>query len=96
MSAIVSNSPKTLASSISYLPFGGITALIYGNDLSLTQDYDNQYRISSIITGSLLYLTYGYDENGNVNYYPGCRELRQDQRPLKSQEPIPTNRDQMY
>lgn len=28
--------PKTLASSVSYLPYGGITAMIYGNTLSLS------------------------------------------------------------
>jgi len=43
--------PKTLASAIEYLPYGGIKALTYGNGLSLSQGYDNQYRISSIITG---------------------------------------------
>jgi YD repeat-containing protein len=32
----------------------------------LTQGYDNQYRISSIVTGSILNLTYGYDPNGNI------------------------------
>ncbi|OPY67215.1 MAG: putative deoxyribonuclease RhsC [Syntrophorhabdus sp. PtaU1.Bin002] len=57
---------KTLASSITYLPFGGITGLTYGNNLSLTQTYDNQYRISSSTVGSLLNLVYGYDANGNI------------------------------
>jgi RHS repeat-associated protein len=32
----------------------------------LTQGYDNQYRISSILAGSILNLTFGYDPNGNV------------------------------
>ena len=59
-------SSKTLASSVSYLPFGGINSLIYGNSLSLSQTYDNQYRISSIIAGSALYRTYAYDANGNI------------------------------
>ena len=66
VSTTFSGNTRTLASSISYAPFGGITGLIYGNGLSLTQDYDNQYRISSIITGSLLYLAYNYDANGNI------------------------------
>jgi len=57
---------KALASSISYMPYGGITGFIYGNSLSLAQTYDNQYRISSIIAGSVLYRTYGYDANGNI------------------------------
>jgi RHS repeat-associated protein len=59
--------PKNLASSIEYLPFGGMTGLTYGNGLSLSQGYDNQYRISSIVVGSILNRTYGYDPNGNIN-----------------------------
>jgi RHS repeat-associated protein len=62
----MNKNPKTLASAITYLPFGGITGLTYGNGLTLTQGYDNQYRISSIVTGSILDLTYGYDANGNI------------------------------
>ena len=63
---VLSGQPKTLASAINYLPFGGITSLTYGNGLSLSQGYDNQYRISSILTGSILNLIYGYDPNGNI------------------------------
>ena len=61
---------KTLASSISYLPYGGVTGLTYGNGLTLTQQYDNQYRITSIVAGtggSVLNRSYSvYDANGNV------------------------------
>jgi YD repeat-containing protein len=32
----------------------------------LTQGYDNQYRISSIVTASVLNLAFGYDPNGNI------------------------------
>jgi RHS repeat-associated protein len=66
VSTTLNGNPKTLASAITYLPFGGITGLTFGNGLSLTQGYDNQYRISSIITGSILNLTFGYDPNGNI------------------------------
>jgi RHS repeat-associated protein len=62
----MNKSPKTLATGITYLPYGGITGLTYGNGLTLTNTYDNQYRISSIVTGSILNLTYGYDANGNI------------------------------
>ena len=55
-----------MASAVTYLPFGGITGLIYGNNLSLIQGYDNQYRISSIAAGSVLDLSYSYDANGNI------------------------------
>jgi len=67
VSTTLGGQPKTLASAIEYLPFGGIKALTYGNALSLNQGYDNQYRISSIVVGSILNLTYGYDPNGNIN-----------------------------
>jgi RHS repeat-associated protein len=62
----LNGNPKTLASNINYLPFGGVTSLTYGNTLTLTQGYDNQYRILSIVTGSILNLTFGYDPNGNI------------------------------
>jgi len=66
VSTTLGGQPKTLASAITYLPYGGITGLTYGNTLTLNQGYDNQYRISSILTGSILNLTYGYDPNGNI------------------------------
>lgn len=66
ISTTLNGNPKTLASSISYLPYGGITGLAYGNGFSLSQGYDNQYRISSIVVGLVLNLTYGYDPNGNI------------------------------
>jgi len=63
----INGSAKTLASSISYLPYGGITGLTYGNAFSLNQGSDNQYRASSIVVGSILNRTYDeYDANGNV------------------------------
>jgi len=66
VSTTLNGNPKTLASAITYLPFGGITGLTYGNGLTLSQGYDNQYRISSIVTGSILNLALGYDANGNI------------------------------
>ena len=57
---------KTLASNITYLPFGDITGLTYGNNISLTRNHDTQYRVTSITAGSVLNLTYGHDAAGNV------------------------------
>jgi RHS repeat-associated protein len=64
----LNGNPKTLASSITYLPYGGITGLTFGNAISLTHGYDNQYRTSSIVVGSILDRTYNYDANGNITY----------------------------
>ena len=67
VSTTLNGNPKTLASSISYLPYGGITGLTYGNTISLTQGHDLQYRITSIVAGSVLDRSYDeYDANGNV------------------------------
>jgi RHS repeat-associated protein len=66
VSTTLNGNPKTLASAVTYLPYGGITGLTYGNNLTLTQGYDNQYRFSSIVTGSIVNLSYGYDANGNI------------------------------
>jgi len=66
VSTTLGGNPKILASAVTYLPYGGITGLTYGNGLTLTQGYDNQYRISSIVTGSILNLTFGYDPNGDI------------------------------
>jgi RHS repeat-associated protein len=66
VSTMLNGNPKTLASAITYLPYGGITGLTYGNGLTLTQGYDDQYRISSILTASIINLTFGYDPNGNI------------------------------
>jgi RHS repeat-associated protein len=66
VSTTLNGNPKTLASGVSYLPYGGITGLTYGNGLSLSHGYDNQYRTSSIIVGSVMSRTYEYDPNGNI------------------------------
>ncbi len=66
VSTTLNGNPKTLASAITYLPYGGITGLTYGNTLTLIQGYDNQYRISPIVVGSIVNLSYGYDANGNI------------------------------
>ncbi len=73
------NSLKTLASGIEYLPFGGIEALTYGNGLSLSQGYDNQYRIFSIVIGSIFNLTYDYDPNGNITSVLGADNAPESQ-----------------
>jgi RHS repeat-associated protein len=62
----LNGNPKTLALGIGYLPYGGITGLTYGNGLSLSHGYDNQYRTSSIVVGSTMSRTYDYDPNGNI------------------------------
>ena len=54
------NQTQTLANQISYLPFGPLAKLTYGNGLTLTQDHDEDYRlnrqqVSSIMDNRMTY-----------------------------------------
>jgi RHS repeat-associated protein len=53
--------------SISYKPFGGISAIPYGNGVTGSISYDNQYRITGITAGTVMNFSYPtYDANGNI------------------------------
>ena len=62
----VLNGAANIATNVAYKPFGGISAITYGNGLTSTIGYDTQYRLSSLTTGTFQNLTYGYDNNGNI------------------------------
>jgi len=63
---LVKNGAAILATSIQYKPFGGMSAITYGNGLASSIGYDTQYRLSSLATSTFQNLTYGYDYNGNI------------------------------
>ena len=50
----VLNNAATLASSINYKPFGGLSSITYGTGLTGSISYDNQYRVSGIAVGSVM------------------------------------------
>lgn len=62
----VLNGAANLATNIAYKPFGGMSAITYGNGLSSSITYDTQYRLATLTTGTFQNLTYGYDYNGNI------------------------------
>jgi RHS repeat-associated protein len=63
----VLNNAANLATNISYKPFGGMSLLTYGNGLTGSLSYDNQYRITGITAGAVMNLGYSqYDANGNI------------------------------
>ncbi len=60
---------QALVDDVVYLPFGPLAGLSYGNGLSLTRNYDQDYRlIRQELAGGLLYqgVSYGYDGNNNI------------------------------
>ncbi len=62
---------ETLASNITYYPFGPVKSYIAGNGMTISRQRDSEYRIQSIdaSTISMLYekLDYSYDQNSNIS-----------------------------
>lgn len=70
---------QTLANNISYLPFGPLTNLTYGNGKVLTQSFDQDYRLTSKHTTGLQQLDYGYTLRNNINSISDLMDSTKDQ-----------------
>ncbi|MGH8400118.1 MAG: hypothetical protein ACRESU_03360, partial [Gammaproteobacteria bacterium] len=57
---------QTVASGISYQPFGPVAGFTYGNGLSYTRSYDQDYRLTSEVAGNLQNLAYSYNPNDDI------------------------------
>ena len=67
VTANVAGSPVALASSITYLPFGPLNALTYGNSLTFSATYDQDYNPTNrTVSGGIYNHTYDTDDNGNI------------------------------
>ena len=66
VSADVNATATTLASSITYLPFGPMDSMTYGNSLVLTANYDQDYWPTSRSVNTVFSHTYDTDDNGNI------------------------------
>jgi YD repeat-containing protein len=62
----VLNGAANLATNVNYKPFGEMTTITYGNGLTGSIGYDNQYRIVSMTTGTFQNLTYADDAEGSI------------------------------
>jgi RHS repeat-associated protein len=56
---------SSLASAISYLPFGPLKSLTWGNGIQLDRQYDQDYQLAAQTIGSW-HSTYSFDANGNI------------------------------
>jgi RHS repeat-associated protein len=63
-------SPVTVTSSVTYEPFGPLAAMSFGNGLTATLSYDQDYQLTGIGTTDgttpVQSLTNGYDASGNI------------------------------
>ena len=60
-----SGQPFAVAGNISYLPFGPLKSLTWGNGISLNRSYDQDYRLTQQDV-AVWNSTYGYDANSNI------------------------------
>ncbi len=72
VSAEVNSTPTSLASSITYLPFGPMNAMTYGNSLTFSATYDQDYYLTNrTVSGGIYNHTYDTDDNGNITQVGG-------------------------
>lgn len=63
--AIIGGVAKTLARDIRYIPFGPWTAMTLGNGILNSRDFDRDYRVARITSGSLINRVYSYGDLRN-------------------------------
>lgn len=66
VAAPVNGTATTLASSITYLPYGPMTGLTYGNAKTLSATYDQDYRPTNRTVSGVFNHTYDTDADGNI------------------------------
>ncbi|MBI1215901.1 MAG: hypothetical protein GC185_08805 [Alphaproteobacteria bacterium] len=67
VSAVVNSTGTTLASSAAYLPFGPMSGFTYGNSLTYSATYNQDYNPTNItVSGGIANWTYTTDDDGNV------------------------------
>ncbi len=61
-----SGTNQTLASGITYKPFGPVDAMTLGNGISVSKTFDKSYQMRSLSSGTVLDRSYTADNVGNV------------------------------
>ena len=59
-------SSRTLVSGATYLPFGPLAGMTFGNGVTLSKTFDADYRPTRIVAGGVLDRSYAYDAAGNL------------------------------
>jgi YD repeat-containing protein len=57
---------QSLLTNINYQPFGPMSGMTYGNNLTNSQSYDLDYRQTSLDTNAILQRGYGFDDASNI------------------------------
>ncbi|NIW57445.1 MAG: hypothetical protein GWN21_20070, partial [Gammaproteobacteria bacterium] len=66
VSATTGGVTQTLASNITYLPFGPMEGFAYGNGILMSREFDQDYRLTGQTATGVQDLVLGYDPAGNI------------------------------
>ena len=66
VSADTGDGPQSLATNITYLPFGPARAFDYGNGISVARIFDQDYRLTDQTAGTVQDISLGYDPADNI------------------------------
>jgi RHS repeat-associated protein len=70
---------QSLMQSAQYLPFGPAKSFTYGNGLTHTQTYDQDYRLNAIQIGGIVDRFYGFDNANNITSIVNNVDLQKSQ-----------------
>ncbi|MES9993736.1 MAG: RHS repeat-associated core domain-containing protein, partial [Candidatus Thiodiazotropha sp.] len=73
-------SSQPLVSNLQTLPFGPIDALDYGNGLSLSRSFDQDYRLIGQTVNGILQSSYGHDPVGNITDWQDLLDTGRNQQ----------------
>ena len=77
--ALIDGERRTLVSAIDYLPFGPLRAMVHGNGLQHSRDFDTAYRLQSLVTPGIRWLGYSHDPAGNIDAISDALDPSRDQ-----------------
>jgi len=66
VAADINSVSTSLASSVSYLPFGPMASMTYGNSVTLSNTHNTAYQLTNRTIGSLMNENFTYDDVGNI------------------------------
>ncbi|MHB8425415.1 MAG: RHS repeat-associated core domain-containing protein [Gammaproteobacteria bacterium] len=66
ITSVVSSTGGTVVTGVTYEPFGPITGLTYGNGLTETRSYDQDYRLTALTVPTILSWQLGYNADDDI------------------------------
>jgi RHS repeat-associated protein len=66
VSADINAVSTSLASSITYLPFGPVSSMTYGNSITLSNTHNTAYQLTNRTIGTLMNENFTYDDANNI------------------------------